>query len=948
MSNTFSTPSVVTTLSQSRLDYNEALLSLLQNFASAGQPSGAEINSDGTTGLRTGMFWYKSGADTADGQGRMLVYNGSEFTRNGLAVYKMPSLVAANAAAVASKISYGELVSVGSDALFMVNAANSGVFQVGGDAVTLSGLTSGQFVRTDASSTITSNLTFSGTGFVKLPLGNDSQRPGTPAAGMLRFSNTSGSFEGYDGTDWGEIGGGGAFTDDGTYVFYTGSANVGIGVAQPQANLHIKGTGNVLRLETGTLTDANGVAIRFQQTDTTIINGQGYGAIEWSGADTGNDGVRGYIKGVAEGDTGEFAVRIGTQGTGASSPTDRITIDNAGRVGIGTVSPNVTLQVAGNVHLSGGDATIFNRSSNYLALGANNIEALRILPNTNIGVGVTAPTANIHIAGTGPVLKLQTATTTDSSGVGLQFVQSDTTIVTGQGYGGVEWFGLDANGTGVRGYIRGFAEGDLGEFGIRIATQATGVSAPVDRLYVSNTGRVGIGVAAPTSTLDVNGAVTALLYSGDGGSLSNLVNAYANDGVTLATARGNDHATLLSAQANDFATFNFARSNDFATLLSAQSNDWATLLTARSNDFATFSTLSANDGVTLATARGNDHVTLLSAQANDWATFTTLSANDGVTLATARGNDHVTLLSAQANDFATFTTLSANDGVTLATARGNDHATLLSAQANDFATFNFARSNDHVTLLAAQSNDGATLLTARSNDHITYTALLDAYRANDYNTLLTAYSNDLATLNTARANDLATLNTARANDFNSYTTIVASITALDAKFLQSNAATIKATGDLKFNDSIQLNLGTDNDVEHYFNGTDYYTDINVGANWFLRDGDSANATRFTFDIDTGNFTATGDVAAFSDARLKSNIHTYQNALATVQQLRGVRYERNNKLNIGVIAQEIQAVLPEVVNTENEYLAVAYGNIIAVLIEAIKELSLKVEKLEKGK
>jgi hypothetical protein len=135
-------------------------------------------------------------------------------------------------------------------------------------------------------------------------------------------------------------------------------------------------------------------------------------------------------------------------------------------------------------------------------------------------------------------------------------------------------------------------------------------------------------------------------------------------------------------------------------------------------------------------------------------------------------------------------------------------------------------------------------------------------------------------------------------------------------------------------------------VEHYFNGVDYYTDINTGANWFLRDGDSANATRFTFDIDTGNFTATGDVAAFSDARLKSNIHTYQNALATVQQLRGVRYERNNKLKIGVIAQEIQEVLPQVVSESDKgTLVVSYGNITAVLIEAIKEQQTQIEELK---
>lgn len=505
MSNTFSTPSVVTTLSQSRLDYNEALLTLLQNFASAGQPSGSEIISDGTTGLRTGMLWYKSGADTSDGQGRMLVYNGAEFTRNGLAVYKMPSTTAANAAVVASKISYGELVTVGSDALFMVNAANTGVLQIGSDASTLSGLVSTQFVRTDASSTITANLTFSGTGFIKVPFGNDSQRPGTPAAGMLRFSNTSGSFEGYDGTEWGEIGGGGAFTDDGTYVFYTGSANVGIGIATPEANLHVKGTGNLLRLETGTSTDANGVTVRFLQTDTSIVDGQGYGSIEWSGSDTGNDGVRGYIKGVSEGDSGQFAVRIGTQGTGASAPTDQVTIDNEGRVGIGTVSPNVRLQVAGNIHMSGGDATIFNRTNHYLALGTNNIEALRILQNTNIGVGISAPTANLHIAGAGSVLKLQTGTTTDNNGVSLRFLQTDTTIADAQGYGGVEWEGFDAEGNGIRSYIKAFSEGTAGQVGLRVATQATGISSPIDRFFIKSTGNVGIGVSNPQANLQVEG-----------------------------------------------------------------------------------------------------------------------------------------------------------------------------------------------------------------------------------------------------------------------------------------------------------------------------------------------------------------------------------------------------------------------------------------------------------
>ena len=83
MSNTFTTPRVVTTVSQSRLDYNNALTSLLQNFASTGSPNPTDINLEDGTGFRTGMLWYKSGTDTADGQGRLFIYNGTEFTRNG-------------------------------------------------------------------------------------------------------------------------------------------------------------------------------------------------------------------------------------------------------------------------------------------------------------------------------------------------------------------------------------------------------------------------------------------------------------------------------------------------------------------------------------------------------------------------------------------------------------------------------------------------------------------------------------------------------------------------------------------------------------------------------------------------------------------------------------------------------------------------------------------------
>ena len=97
------------------------------------------------------------------------------------------------------------------------------------------------------------------------------------------------------------------------------------------------------------------------------------------------------------------------------------------------------------------------------------------------------------------------------------------------------------------------------------------------------------------------------------------------------------------------------------------------------------------------------------------------------------------------------------------------------------------------------------------------------------------------------------------------------------------------------------------------------------------------------------FTATGDITAYSDRRVKENIKTIDNALAKVLCLRGVTYNRTDlddkSEKIGVIAQEIQEILPQVVSEENDRYSVAYGNITGVLIEAIKEQQKQIEELK---
>jgi len=100
----------------------------------------------------------------------------------------------------------------------------------------------------------------------------------------------------------------------------------------------------------------------------------------------------------------------------------------------------------------------------------------------------------------------------------------------------------------------------------------------------------------------------------------------------------------------------------------------------------------------------------------------------------------------------------------------------------------------------------------------------------------------------------------------------------------------------------------------------------------------------------GTIRATGDVIAYSDARVKDNVETIENALDKVTKLRGVSYTRNDvedkTTKIGVIAQEVLEVLPEVVQQDDEgKYSVAYGNMVGLLIESIKELKAEVDELK---
>jgi len=93
---------------------------------------------------------------------------------------------------------------------------------------------------------------------------------------------------------------------------------------------------------------------------------------------------------------------------------------------------------------------------------------------------------------------------------------------------------------------------------------------------------------------------------------------------------------------------------------------------------------------------------------------------------------------------------------------------------------------------------------------------------------------------------------------------------------------------------------------------------------------------------SGDVTATGDITAYSDRRLKTNVQRIENALDKVCALGGYTFTMNEKPSTGLIAQEVLEVLPEAVHgSEETQYSLAYGNMIGLLVEAVKELKEKI-------
>jgi hypothetical protein len=154
-------------------------------------------------------------------------------------------------------------------------------------------------------------------------------------------------------------------------------------------------------------------------------------------------------------------------------------------------------------------------------------------------------------------------------------------------------------------------------------------------------------------------------------------------------------------------------------------------------------------------------------------------------------------------------------------------------------------------------------------------------------------------------------------------------------------------GGLDLNNSISIavdvwNTSRDGQRRMYFatNGTSYWESGNTAHEW--RKSDDS----WMMQLTNGSLTVTGNITSSSDERLKTNIRQLDYGLEAVNKLRGVRYEKDGEEQIGVVAQEVQKIAPEVVREDGDgFLSVDYGRLTPILIEAVKTLTARVEELE---
>ena len=688
----------------------------------------------------------------------------------------------------------------------------------------------------------------------------------------------------------------------------------------------------------GALVMANQQQVRFRET---AVNGINHIAIQAPASVSADQTI------TLPDQTGTF-VTTGDNGSVSSTMLDaNLTISAA----VGTAgAPSIAFKDDLNTG-------IFSPGTDQVAISTNGIQRATIDSSGNIGIAVTAPTSLLHLRGTDVALRLDTFGSDDQNGVSLRFHQRDTVIINNQGYGGLEWEGSDASNTGVRGYIKGFSEGSAGQFGLRFATQASGVSAPLERVRIDSSGILLIGTSSASGSfllqVDTGDATIYGVRVGRGAGAINTNTAVGNGALNANTTGGQNTAYGRDALSlNTTGASNTAIGRD--ALLSNTTGASNTAIGVRALRLNTTGSSNTAIGVQalLSNTDGIDNtaIGIFALSLNTTGNYNTASGREALENNTTGSENTANGVRA----------LGLNTTGYYNTASGKE--ALYSNTIGNYNTANGAGALFSNTQGVDNTAIGANSLYSNTTGENNTANGSGALYSNTIGTLNTAngvqtlYSNTQGLGNTAIGAGALILNTTGNNNTANGLYALTSNTqgnnntanGVDALTSNTNGSENTAVGyKAGYGDATQPNTTGSNNA---FIGSNAMGASSTASN-VITLGNSSIAT-LRCQVTT--------ITSLSDKRDKKNIEPLNAGLDFLARLRPVSFtwDTRDKAKVdikdtGFIAQELLAVqedtgitIPNLVSQENpDKLEAGYGTLIPVLVSAVQELTVMVKQLQ---
>ena len=754
------------------------------------------------------------------------------------------------------------------------------------------------------------------------------------------------------------------------------NGNVGIGVTGPatlltlSANLNnsvtfARGIDTIGALVHGVGTA--GAVMWLHRDDVTIGDGNLLGRLNFSGADGGSyvgASILGQASGAWSSTNARSRLIFETTSDGATDPSEKMRIQDNGNVGIGTINPTTLLELKSTTVTAGlcitaannaysdinlGDVDDVNiqrirseHSSNSLLVYTNNSERMRINSSGNVGIGTTIPGQRLHVVGK--------ALITDD----IQLTGSNPRI--------------DFNSNGASS-LRFYDTTNASE-----------------RMRINTSGNVGIGTIAPDTRLHIVGTAETRLRVGSSNASSNVVlelrdeNTPTGQGtvITYNNATGETYFNnALSTATTDFhfQSGEYGTANDFFTLSNSGGNSILHLKTTGGDSFITYENATnelavASDGDLRLTTPTDQDVFFISSGGNIDMTQAGGTVDMGGNLVVdgdITGNSNAYF---DGNVGIGTTNPSYPLDVVGSGRMGGSSGQIglfIKTSSSFGATISFEDS--------ANAGNDAVQCGAIGEDFIIKAGYAEAVRVNYAKNVGIGTTDPQAALHINKSGVPQLLLDAGGNT-------TGDLVVPDGEILQIghwNNSTSTYTDRLRMNIAGQIGINTEtpgyqltvvsdsddigivtasSDSGSYIgfidNSTTVATMPKVGAvgNKLILSasqyvGVLTTNPLYALDV-SGTIRATGDVIAFSDARVKENVETIPNALDKVKAMRGVEYNKigEEKRSIGVIAQEMLEVMPEVVHKDDAGMySVAYGNVVGVLIEAMKEQQKQIDELK---